>query len=111
MTKFATSLRNPEPYRMQFCNQLYTSKARLYLLFFLCLAFSFSGFSQAKNASIHPKIKTFAADSLNKIASDTANTASPQELKPNQIDAEIKYSAQDSIEFFGNGTGFLHGKG
>jgi len=30
--------------------------------------------------------------------------------KPNRIDAEIKYTAKDSIVFTGNGTGFLYGE-
>ncbi|HEY6914087.1 MAG TPA: putative LPS assembly protein LptD, partial [Paludibacter sp.] len=34
----------------------------------------------------------------------------PQKQKSNQIDAEINYTAEDSIVFLGNGTGFLHGK-
>ncbi len=69
------------------------------------------GFSQEKNASIITVEKILATDSLNKISLDSAAISNQKIQNQNQIDAEIKYSAQDSIEFLRNGTGFLHGKG
>ncbi|MDR3652484.1 MAG: putative LPS assembly protein LptD [Paludibacter sp.] len=39
------------------------------------------------------------------------DSVSLKKPKSNQIDAEIDYTAQDSIVLLGNGTGFLHGKG
>lgn len=37
--------------------------------------------------------------------------ALPQKKKENAIDSQIDYTAQDSIVFFANGTGFLYGAG
>lgn len=45
-------------------------------------------------------------DSLRLSPIDSAKTVQ----KPNRIDAEIKYTANDSIVFTGNGTGFLYGE-
>jgi hypothetical protein len=95
---------------MQICNRLYFSKAHKFLPFFLWLAFTFSGFCQTKVAPESRGVKTLIADSLKNIPNDTANLIPPQKQKSNQIDAEINYSAKDSIVFLGNGTGFLHGK-
>ncbi len=53
-------------------------------------------------------IKT--TDSIDENNIDTIQKATKSKLKPNQIDAEIKYTAQDSIVFFSNGTGFLYGE-
>jgi len=53
---------------------------------------------------------TFSNDSVIKTVNDSLINKTPKSQKPNQIDAEIVYSAQDSIVFYGNGTGFLHGK-
>ena len=96
---------------MQICNQLYFSKARLILLlFFLWLAHPQSGFGQRNAASPNSKKTIVASDSIKNSKTDSLNLTSQQKQKSNQIDAEINYSAQDSIVFLGNGTGFLHGK-
>jgi len=95
---------------MQICNQLYISKSILFLLFFLWLALPFSGFCQQKVVPASKENKTLPVDSISKVATDTINLQSPKKQKSNQIDAEINYTAQDSIVFLGNGTGFLHGK-
>ena len=96
---------------MQICNQLYFSKARLFLLLiFLWLAHPHSGFGQRNTASPNSKKTVVASDSIQNSKTDSLNLASQQKQKSNQIDAEINYSAQDSIVFLGNGTGFLHGK-
>ncbi|MFZ4724942.1 MAG: putative LPS assembly protein LptD [Paludibacter sp.] len=95
---------------MQICNRLYFSKAHKFLPIFLWLAFTFSGFCQSKVIPVSGGVNTLFSDSLKNTLKDTANLISPQKQKSNQIDAEINYSAQDSIVFLGNGTGFLHGK-
>ena len=99
---------------MQICNRLYFSQARPYLLLFLWLALPYLGFSQEKAISHKSEIKTQVVDSLvtsnDSISNDSASITSTKKTKPSQIDAEIVYSAQDSIVFLGNGTGFLHGK-
>ncbi|OIP83399.1 MAG: hypothetical protein AUK44_05290 [Porphyromonadaceae bacterium CG2_30_38_12] len=41
---------------------------------------------------------------------DTAREVPVVKQKSNRIDAEIKYTAKDSIVFTGNGTGFLYGE-
>ena len=64
------------------------------------------GFSQAKVVSNKNDSKIQVTDSID----DSNDSVATKKLKPNQIDAEIVYSAQDSIVFLGNGTGFLHGK-
>ena len=95
---------------MQICNQLYISKSTLCLLFFLWLALPFSGFCQQKVVPVSKENKTLSTDSISKALADTNNLQPPKKQKSNQIDAEINYTAQDSIVFLGNGTGFLHGK-
>lgn len=95
---------------MQICNQLYSSKAHLYLLLFLWLALPLSGFSQEKVTSNNSVTETQITDSLIKITKDTVSIPPHKKQKSNQIDAEISYNAQDSIVFLGNGTAFLHGK-
>ena len=83
----------------------------MYLLFlFLCLAFPFSGFCQEKGASINHEKSILKKNTLSKTSTDSINLLAPQKQKSNQIDAEINYTAEDSIVFFGNGIGFLHGK-
>jgi hypothetical protein len=94
---------------MQICNHLYFSKARPYLLLFLWLTLHLLGFSQGKAISAKNVNKTQKTDSLT-LASDSTSSDTLTKLKSDKIDAEIIYSAQDSIVFLGNGTGFLHGK-
>ena len=93
---------------MQICNRLHFNIARLNLLLFLWLAFTSIGFSQEKAVSGKSANIKHINDSI-RISKDTIKTTSTK-LKPNQIDAQIVYSAQDSIVLLGNGTGFLHGK-
>ena len=100
---------------MQICNRLYFSKARSFLLLFLWLAIPYLGFSQEKAISNKKEIKTQVVDSLStsndSISKDSSSVKPIKKTKTNQIDAEIVYSAQDSIVLLGNGTAFLHGKG
>jgi lipopolysaccharide assembly outer membrane protein LptD (OstA) len=95
---------------MQICNQLYFNKARLILLLNLCFILPFlclGGGVMAENIVTKPTIGT---DSLKKQTIDTVSVKNENKTKSNQIDAEIEYSAKDSIVFLGNGTGFLHGQ-
>jgi len=85
---------------MQICNRLYFSKAFLFLPLFLWFALPFCGFSQSKGTSSKKDTLLQKNDSI--VASATKNS--------NLIDAEIVYSAQDSVVFLGNGTGLLYGK-
>jgi len=78
------------------------------MLLILWLAFPDLGFSQGKSTSKKEQRKVHATDSIKSSADSVKTTTKIQ--KPNQIDAEITYSAQDSIVLLGNGTGFLHGK-
>ena len=87
-------------------NQLYFSKTSLFLLLFLWLAIPFCGFSQSKATSTKSALKSLKSDSV----SQKNDSVVPSKQKSNQIDAEIVYSAQDSIVFWGNGTGYLYGK-
>lgn len=103
---------------MQTPNQLYFNKSERIIFLISWLALSISGFTQDKLTFNNNK-ETIATDSITKTATDTLKSTIPDSLnlvkkkeqKSNQIDAEISYSAQDSIVFWGNGTGFLHGTG
>ncbi len=72
------------------------------------LASPFCGFSQAKTVSAKTDSKPLNSDSL-LVKKDS--TSLSEKTKSNQIDADIVYSAQDSVVLLGNGTGFLYGKG
>ena len=80
-------------------------------LFLLITGLNISFCMQAKCFVQSPtdSIQTLHADSISS-SIDTLKVSVPKE-NPNKIDAEISYSAADSIVFYGNGTGFLHGKG
>jgi len=92
---------------MQICNRLYFSKELLFLPVFFLLTLPFNGFSQSKNTSLKNQESNIKSDSLT-FKNDT--TLLKSKIKPNQIDADVVYSAQDSVVFLGNGTVFLHGK-
>ena len=68
------------------------------------------GYSQGKVASTVKKVNSVTKDSVSISVKDSINSKSAKIPKPNQIEAEIDYSAKDSIVFLGNGTGFLHGE-
>ena len=95
---------------MQICNRLYFNKASKYLLLFLLLAFYTKVSSQNNTISTNEGLTNIMSDSLMPSSPDTLAKVNPTKQKSNQIDAEIKYSAKDSIVFLGNGTGFLHGE-
>ncbi len=95
---------------MHTCNLFYFNRTRQLLLLFLCLALPFWGYSQTDVASKIPESLSKVQDSINHAAIDTVAIPLPDKQNSNQIDAEVDYSAEDSIVFWGNGTGFLHGK-
>jgi len=63
-------------------------------------------YSQVKQTTPQNVQNTQTVDSLNSNLKDSVKT----KQKSNRIDAEIKYTANDSIVFTGNGTGFLFGE-
>ncbi len=100
---------------MQICNQLYFSRIPLILVFFFWLTIPLSGVGQTKTASTKASKQIIKNDSIAQIndSIDQKNdsTIETPKSKSKQIDAQIVYTAQDSIVFLGNGTGFLYGKG
>jgi len=73
------------------------------LLFVFMCEFSYSQVKQTTTENVQ---MLQATDSLKTNLQDSATT----KQKSNRIDAEIKYTANDSIVFTGNGTGFLYGE-
>ena len=90
---------------MQVCNRLHFNIARRNLLLILWLAFTLVSLSQVKPIPKKTAGKVQISDST-KVSKDTV----VKKTKSDQIDAQIVYSANDSIVLLGNGTGFLHGK-
>lgn len=90
---------------MQVCNRLHFNIARRNLLLILWLAFTLVSLSQVKPIQKKTAGKVQISDST-KVSKDTV----VKKTKSDQIDAQIVYSANDSIVLLGNGTGFLHGK-
>ena len=74
------------------------------ILLFCMMAFSFSAYSQDKLP-----LDTLQNNALNDSV-DSQENPLIKPKKPTQIDAEIKYKANDSIVLLGNGTAFLHGE-
>lgn len=79
-------------------------------LFLLITGLNISFCLQAKNLNPSPSDTLQALPDSVLTTNDSLTVSVPRE-NPNKIDAEIIYSASDSIVFYGNGTGFLHGKG
>ena len=74
-----------------------------------CFTYLQNAYGQKATAMSQPQNAVQLPDSLKMAASkDTAQIT--KKLSPNQIDAEIAYTATDSIVFMGDGTGFLYGK-
>ncbi len=73
------------------------------ILFVFMCEFSYSQVKQTTPQNVQ---NTQTVDSLNSNLKDSVKT----KQKSNRIDAEIKYTANDSIVFTGNGTGFLFGE-
>ena len=103
---------------MQTSNQLYFSNFGKFLLLISWLVLGFTSFSQDKltttdvqNSILSDSLINNVTDTLKNVKSDSLDLENKKKQKSNQIDAEIDYSAQDSIVLWGNGTGFLHGTG
>ncbi|MDD3321876.1 MAG: putative LPS assembly protein LptD [Paludibacter sp.] len=103
---------------MQTSNQLYFSNFGKFLLLISWLVLGFTSFSQDKltttnvqNSILSDSLINIVTDTLKNVKSDSLDLENKKKQKSNQIDAEIDYSAQDSIVLWGNGTGFLHGTG
>jgi len=63
-----------------------------------------------KDTTLALKDTAVIDDTLKTITTDSIKPDARKKQKSNQIDAEVTYSATDSIVFLGNGTGFLHGQ-
>lgn len=96
---------------MQACNRHYIKTIKATFLFIFLSALSMVVISQVKPRPVRPTDTVQNKDSITKTIPDSAKVADKNKLKSNQIDSEINYTAQDSIIFLGNGTGFLHGQG
>lgn len=95
---------------MPICKSLYINNRNIHIVILLCFIIAINGYGQPKSPS-NQKINSInkADSTLSKAVLDSLNNKTTQ-LKPNQIDAEIDYTAKDSVEFFGNGVGFLYGE-
>lgn len=111
---------------MQICKHLYILKNRKKLFLLLILSVPFIvGYGQTVASALPadslqnspmPAAIVQNADSVipgntNTVPSHAADTASTAKSNPDQLDAPIVYSAQDSIVFYSDGRVFLHGNG
>lgn len=76
----------------------------------MCFFLPSISYGQAKTLADSARLNLSKVDSLQNKTTDSINANTQVKQKPNQIDAEINYTAKDSIVFLGNGTGFLHGE-
>ena len=96
-------------YGMHYYTHLYNTKLKVLFLFLTCFTFANAAWGQqAKPVNIPRNAAQVPDSTKSQIAKDTTLTAKKQ--NSNQIDAEISYTATDSIVFLGDGTGFLYGK-
>ena len=102
---------------MLVCNRLYFRSQSLLIILLFWLIFAYTGNSQTierpdsvANSVLQPDTLLSGNDSLSLPKADSLSTAQTKLQKPNQIDAEIKYMAKDSIVFLSSGTAFLHGE-
>ena len=106
---------------MRVHNRLYPRNISRLLLVWLLAALCLPGSGQSPDtdvpadslATLRTVPDTLAADTLPApLAADTLPSDSlPSKKKSNPLDAKVEYAAQDSIVFWSNGTGFLHGEG
>lgn len=101
------------------CNQFFFS-IKTYLIIILLIVVPFIGgaSSVAQTDSISQRLEikdsvTLLKDSVtpSKDSIKTQDSIAVKPPKKSTIDAEINYTAQDSIVFLSNGTGFLYGAG
>ncbi|HLP05618.1 MAG TPA: hypothetical protein VK152_09335, partial [Paludibacter sp.] len=96
---------------MRICNYLFFSKARKFLPALAWLIFSLFAYSQKNNPTPASKNNPVPNGKTLVTKADSTATDTLKNKGKEKIDAEINYTAEDSIVFLGNGTGFLHGKG
>lgn len=97
---------------MQTCHQQHISFIFRYLLLFIegiVPLLCYSQESQDKISSSPLFNKDISTDSA--LVKTDSTKISSQKQKASPIDAEVNYSAKDSIVFYGDGTGYLHGEG
>jgi hypothetical protein len=102
---------------MTVCKHLYIKLIKAAIALTLLFTFPSLCFGQTINSSDTARIMPLKVDSAllkkdslsNKVA-DSTKVSLAQKKKPNKIDAEIKYTANDSLVFLRNGTAFLHGE-
>ena len=97
---------------MLVCKLLNISKSRVNILLFFLITIPLWGYGQG-SALITPAMEdSITGDSIASNPTVENKSNPPKKTKkPDAIDAIIDYSAQDSIVFLGDGTGFLHGNG
>lgn len=95
---------------MLVCKSLYINNRNIIIVILLCFFLPSISYGQAKTVADSTRLNLSKVDSLQNKAVDSVNINTQVKQKPNQIDAEINYTAKDSIVFLGNGTGFLHGE-
>lgn len=96
---------------MLYCKYLHN--IYLFFLVVLMLVFFKPTLLQAQQSNTKPLVvnNTQAADSQKLALNKKDSVQNTLKKNSNAIDAEISYSSTDSMVLFGNGTGFLHGKG
>ena len=95
---------------MPACKSLYINQRNILLVIFLCFFISLISYGQEKAVADSTGINLNIVDSTKATTPDSAKINTAIKQKPNQIDAEINYTAKDSVVFYGNGVGFLHGE-
>lgn len=95
---------------MLVCKSLYINNRNIIIVILLCFFLPSISYGQAKTVADSARLNLSKIDSLQNNTTDSVNINTQVKQKPNQIDAEINYTAKDSIVFLGNGTGFLHGE-
>ena len=96
---------------MLVCKSLNYNYKNIIVLLLLCFFNLTLSYGQEVTESDTIVYKKAVVDSLSIKQADSTGIKPIPLQKPNQIDAEINYSAKDSIVFFGNGVGVLHGDG
>ena len=89
--------------------QLYNTKLTVLFLLLACFTYATHASGQKSTPFDNSKNNLLPTDSQ-KVASVNDSSKLTKPVNPNQIDAEIAYTASDSIVFLGDGTGFLYGK-
>ena len=99
---------------MLFCKRLYLNRKTQILVILLGGLIPVLGLAQEPKTNVQPP--AMSVDSAHVVPVDTTLQTLPTDTtqiskKKEKIDAEIKYTAQDSIVFLGDGTAFLFGQG